>query len=255
MNNNGHQQEVSYLKELEKLVLAGATKTHEIDGIRYTLYPMHREPVRPVPEALACSTLGAVVDYLKKGAVIDRLLVEDARFLIHIVDPRTVSIVSGLFGPFEQRKTFLTADADTLFGEDFRLGVFYGLEDFVIRLQACFVDRLDLAKVLACAGNVKEETVRSTSDDGVSQTVIGKAGIVAVAEIKVPNPVFLAPWRTFREIDQPGSPFIFRMKSGGNGHLPTAALFEADGASWKLEAIARIRQFLLDAEIKVPILG
>ena len=82
-------------------------------------------------------------------------------------------------------------------------------------------------------------------DNGVSQqTVTTAGGVVLVGTAPVPNPVTLAPYRTFREIEQPESLFVLRMRTGKDGEKPTAALFEADGGSWKLEAIKRIAAYL-----------
>ena len=63
--------------------------------------------------------------------------------------------------------------------------------------------------------------------------------MATVADVVVPNPVTLMPRRTFFEIEQPASPFIFRMQSG-----PTCALFEADGGAWQQEAMQRIAIYL-----------
>ncbi len=57
----------------------------------------------------------------------------------------------------------------------------------------------------------------------------------------VPNPVILAPYRTFPEIEQVESKFIFRMQEG-----PNAALYEADGGAWKNEAMRRIKEYLVE---------
>ncbi|KHO31340.1 hypothetical protein OR63_10900, partial [Clostridium tetani] len=76
-------------------------------------------------------------------------------------------------------------------------------------------------------------------DDGVSQAATIKTGVASVNEVKVPNPVVLAPFRTFPEIEQPESKFIFRMQSG-----PRAALFEADGGAWRNEAMIKIKAYL-----------
>ena len=58
----------------------------------------------------------------------------------------------------------------------------------------------------------------------------------------VPNPVRLKPYRTFLEVEQPESEFIFRMKDchGGIG----CAFFEADGGAWKIEATQNIKAYL-----------
>ncbi len=44
------------------------------------------------------------------------------------------------------------------------------------------------------------------------------------------------------EVEQPESKFVFRMRKGVDG--PEAALFEADGGAWKIEAMKRIKEYL-----------
>jgi hypothetical protein len=106
-------------------------------------------------------------------------------------------------------------------------------------LQSCFEKTDDLDKILALVGTIKEENVRTTGDDGISQRVVAKTGIARVEEVDVPNPVTLVPFRTFVEVPQPASKFIFRMQDG-----PKAALFEADAGAWKMQAMAGIKKFL-----------
>ncbi|MEB9776454.1 hypothetical protein P4K25_31445, partial [Bacillus cereus] len=59
---------------------------------------------------------------------------------------------------------------------------------------------------------------------------------------KVPNPVQLSPYRTFVEVEQPESKFVFRMREGAR-----CGLFEADGGAWKLEAMNNIKEYLKEA--------
>src|SRR5699024_2066082 len=87
---------------------------------------------------------------------------------------------------------------------------------------------------------LKEENVKNTGDDGVSQAVTINTGIASASDVKVPNPVTLKPYRTFVEVEQPASEFVFRMKDG-----PSAALFEPDGGAWRNEAISNIHDFLV----------
>ncbi|MNW60692.1 hypothetical protein D3C74_386970 [compost metagenome] len=70
---------------------------------------------------------------------------------------------------------------------------------------------------------------------GMTQSVVAKTGVATVEDVKVPNPVLLAPYRTFVEVEQPESSFVFRMKDG-----PSAALFEADGGAWRNDVIANV---------------
>lgn len=62
-------------------------------------------------------------------------------------------------------------------------------------------------------------------------------------ETIVPSPVHLKPYRTFDEIDQPESDFIFRVQSNKFDGI-TCALFSADGGAWKTEAKQRIKEYL-----------
>ena len=116
------------------------------------------------------------------------------------------------------------------------------LETFNIMLQSRFVDTNDRAALLALTANVVDENVKSYGDDGISQVASVKSGVTSVADVKVPNPVLLRPFRTFAEVDQPESKFIFRMRKGDDG--VTAALIEADGGAWKIEAIQNIAEYL-----------
>jgi hypothetical protein len=69
--------------------------------------------------------------------------------------------------------------------------------------------------------------------------------------------VNLAPYRTFQEIEQPSSPFLFRIK-GTPGEGVQCALFEADGGAWRLDAVARIEAWLTKAlvsrDLLIPII-
>ena len=94
--------------------------------------------------------------------------------------------------------------------------------------------------------NIKGETVRNFGDDGVSQKVEIKQGIATVAEAVVPNPVVLAPYRSFPEIEQIESEFIFRMREGSGIEM---ALFEADGGAWRIQAIASVKRWI-EKELK-----
>ncbi|MEG2294316.1 MAG: hypothetical protein RR936_08180 [Carnobacterium sp.] len=49
----------------------------------------------------------------------------------------------------------------------------------------------------------------------------------------------MQPYRTFLEVPQPESAFIFRLDDEGR-----CALFEADGGLWKNEAILNVRKYL-----------
>ncbi|MDH6371791.1 hypothetical protein M2444_003590 [Paenibacillus sp. PastF-3] len=164
--------------------------------------------------------------------------------LIHIESPTEVRVLS-TFNRDKRRNILVQAEAllPTIPFKNF-----ISVEEFIILLQSCFVQSVDRDTLLKVVGNIKEDNVKTTGDDGISQSVTAKTGITAVADVKLPNPVTLKPFRTFVEISQPTCSFVFRMQDG-----PRAALFEADGGAWKLQAMADIKEYLtksLEQEIK-----
>ena len=66
-------------------------------------------------------------------------------------------------------------------------------------------------------------------------------GVAAKADAIVPNPVQLRPYRTFQEVEQPVSQFVFRI---GDRGTPEFKLVEAEGGIWKTEAVRKIKDYL-----------
>jgi hypothetical protein len=107
-------------------------------------------------------------------------------------------------------------------------------------LKSAFLPDGDRDKVVTILGNIQEENVQTSTDDGFTQKVVAKTGIATVSNVAIEPIVKLAPYRTFIEVGQPASQFLLRLKSGG-----TASLFEADGGAWKLEARKNIKNYFL----------
>lgn len=225
---------------LQQTAVNATAKVVEIDGIQYSAAPL-KDPRQkePEPAPLGVGTLTSLVDYLLANR--DALVAKET--LVHIDGPGQVSVLSRLQGRFQQRFRYLTATAPSRMGS-FRFGEFCELESLLIALQSVFDRSGDRAAVLQLLGTVRDEAIKTNQDDGVSQTVTAKAGLAVVSSVPVPNPVALSPFRTFLEIEQPVSPFVFRMRKK-DGVGITAALFEADGGAWQSAAIASIRAFLV----------
>ena len=91
------------------------------------------------------------------------------------------------------------------------------------------------------AGNIQADTTANYSDDGTSQKTTIKSGIANNTDVIVPNPVILRPYRTFNEVEQPESAYVFRIKDSERG--PMFKLVEADGGIWKAAAMKKIKEF------------
>lgn len=185
----------------------------------------------PKADTLTLSTLTGLVDYIKSN-----LDILPEQLLIQVKSHSEVKLYSPL-NDDREREEYISAEA--ILPNNIVYNRFLGTEEFNIMLQSSFVDMGDKEVLLKYTGLVRDEAVKDTGDDGVSQKVTIKTGIASVGEAIVPNPVILAPYRTFPEIEQPESKFIFRMQSG-----PRAALYEADGGAWRNEAMSRIKAYL-----------
>lgn len=221
-------------------------KTERIEG---QIYAVELGKIRPLVidgvEDICINTLTGVADYLSTGEVNNILGV-------HVVNHSQVLILGKLQpNNHNERWTYLKASA---IASNFRFGHYYSINDFIINIQTCFVQTDVTAKILQIVGNIKDATVKTLADDGVTQSVNIKSGIERVQEATLPNPVILQPYRTFLEVDQPESPFVLRMNSGHGSDLPTCGLFEADNGLWKLEAMGNICAFLkgiLPEDVKI----
>ncbi len=234
----------AFVQEIARLAVgAEGVRTIEIDGRKYTdknIFPVKLAE----PATIEIDTLNAIKDYLTGNP--DGL--ELAGTLVIVEAPDCVTVRSKLTGDFKQR--FVTLKAKWP-GIRFQFGQYMNVESFMIGLQADFMDKTtgeavesDRKKILQIVGNVQDGVVRNFNDDGVTQQATVKVGVTRVDNIPVPNPVLLAPYRTFPEVDQPPSNFIFRMKSGQES--PTCALFEADGGRWRTEAAKNVKEWLTE---------
>lgn len=215
---------------LQYIVGLGNVELHDIGRQTFSNQRLH---VIEEPKAAAINvrSLSGLVDYLKSDFDQDGF----EQRMVHIINPVEVNVFSTFNGDYE-RNQYVSANAML---PKFSFDSFYNAEDMNIKLQSAFVKNEDRDIMLQVVGNIKEEAVQTIGDDGTSQAVTAKTGVATVSTVKVPNPVVLAPYRTFVEIEQPESEFIFRMQSG-----PRCALFEADGGAWKIEAMARIKAYL-----------
>lgn len=219
---------------IEYVVSLRKPEVQEIHGITYS--DKELEPVihNPKARAIQMNTLTSLVDYIK--ARVDEM---DEKMIVHVQSPTKVSLYSALDGE-RIRENMVEVVARV---PNFEYGRFIDHERFCIGLQAKFLEdpESDRALVLKFAGTVEDGTVSQYSDDGISQKATIRTGIASKGDAIVPNPVKLRPYRTFHEVQQPISEFIFRMKSD-NGVW--CALFEADGGAWENVAMKNIKEYL-----------
>lgn len=194
------------------------------------------KPEYPMASAITMSTLSSLLDYIK--ANIDEM---QGKMIIHVVSPTKVRLYSQLVGE-RQREYMVDVVADL---PKFPFDEFVANERFIIGVQSKFMDDPEGNKdlVLKFAGTVESGTIAQYSDDGVSQKATVKKGITSTEQALVPSPISLRPFRTFVEVEQPVSDFIFRIKEDKYDGI-ACAIIEADGGAWKNEAMYNIKKYL-----------
>lgn len=209
------------------------------EGIRtFVDKPMHMlvdEIAADTP--LRTNSLSSVADYIKSNADFDALA-SDGRKIIHVEDEKTVWLYTEM-NSFKKRSALLLASA---WVSSFPFGQWLSLENFIISVQANFVTDEHRDELLSFVATVKQDTGVEQQDDGVTQKVTTRSGVSLSRTSKVPNPITLRPFRTFSEVEQPESSFVFRIKAE-EGCGVKAALFAADGDAWRHDAILKIRDY------------
>lgn len=236
----GIKQAIEFIANLA--VKAEEPKEVYIDGKTYCTKNLTRYDKPDKAEPIRATTLTSLVDYIKESR--DELR---ERMIIQVVSATEVQLYSGLL---EER------DRETLFVVNallphFEYGREYEQEAFLVSMQACFAPSDHREAVTILASNIVNTQQNTYSDDGITQQAVIKTGITTKENALVPNPVKLIPYRTFLEVEQPASEFVFRI-SEGRGGAPVFKLVAADGGLWKSQAVDNVKRYLVDALADIP---
>lgn len=236
------------VKDIQQIVEDNRVQVIEVGERRFSTKQLTEiKPVKNTAGQLRFSDLSPIVEIVKRE--LDRF---DCPLYINIESESCVKVVSSLDNE-KDREIPYCALAE---GSRFNFGRAYDYENFVIALRSLFVQTEETATLLQLLKKVASVESVEVEDDGITQQVVAKQGAQLAANVKV-SPIYkLAPFRTFIEVDQPESEFLFRVSD-----RTAFALYEADGGAWKIGAKANIRAFFEKAftdEIsagKVVILG
>lgn len=241
------QKAISYLVGLGEET--AKPEVLEIAGKTYCTKDLRRYGQEEKAEPLTASSLTSLVDYIKGRK-------EELRntMILHVVSPTEVRLLSGLLRERDREELFRVVANPN----GFEFDRYYSQEDFVINMQTAFIQTDETELILKVAGNVENKATANYGDDGCTQKTTIKRGIASREDVLVPNPVILAPYRTFLEVEQPESKCVFRIKEGSGGE-PNFKLVSADGGLWKYAAIKGIKEYLhnalQDEKLDITIIG
>jgi len=214
----------------------------EIDGMQWTKARLERVLYEPKPATLCVASLSGLVDFINVN--IDELDLADTVILIDSF--KKVSLISATQGEALERARHIEAVVDP----DLKVYPFekyLEVEPFVIALRSMFEPSDDRERVIAYVSKVSGGTSFGLDDDGVTQIANVKKGVTGALTAKETAPAIikLRPFRTFRDVPQVESEFLFRMKLiDTESQIVGAALFEADGGRWRNQAVQAIREYL-----------
>lgn len=194
---------------------------------------------------LLCSTLESLVNYIET--------VDDAEsdLILHVESERAVVLYGALEEEEKRFRRSIYVRA-TVPESAFLFDRYQDHEQFIVGLQTMFSASGDRPALLQFLGTIVDESSVTVADDGVSQVVATQAGLRPKVPGSPPSPANLQPFRTFREIQQPFSPYIVRLARGTP--KPKVGLFVADGDSWRPSTINTIAEYLR-SRVKVKVIA
>jgi hypothetical protein len=226
----------------------------EVEGRKYT--PVTLKPVMyiPRPETTLVHNLRGFCGFITND--IDKRIDKD-RSLIIVDSPQQVRLVSATSGDDLGREALVQAELDEGL-EIFPFEKFLSQEEFAIRFRSLFTQKKgdDFEYVLSYASKLVGGTQIDGDDDGITQKVSIKRGLSGALKDQVAlKPVVkLSPYRTFREVEQPESEFLLRVRLDSND-VPTVALFEADGGAWINQATDNVVQYIQSIVSTIPVIA
>ncbi|MGE7113228.1 hypothetical protein [Lysinibacillus sp. NPDC047702] len=219
---------------IEKLLNLAKPESIEIEG-RSFYDPSYRElSAEQDVNSFTVNTLTGLVDYVKSEFDTER------KMMIHVESPTKIRLFDAL-NTTNDRRTYLRAEALL---PEIHFGNWVEREMFQIALQANFCLNDDKAELLKVVSHMTVGEGATVKDSGVTQEVTVKQGI-ELAHVDLKERYTLMPYRTFVEVDQPASEFIFRVKDDGQKKI-YCSLHEADGGAWELNAMHSIKLYLFE---------
>lgn len=207
---------------IEKIIEAAEPHIIEKNRYNYTDKPLS-VIVEPQVKTLSLYTLSSLAELLIKDYNCMNLPI-----IVQVESPIKVTVYSGINCADRSREIPYAVYAET---PEFKYGYWYSYEQMMIALKSKFAETPELLEVVKLLGTITEENNTNIADDGFTQTVTVRKGVV-LKDSKAVNPrVKLIPYCTFSEVEQPERDFLLRLD--GNGSV---SLHEADGGEWKLRA-------------------
>jgi hypothetical protein len=231
----------SAVQAIEKIIgrsvhfdVGGKTFARNENGV------INRVIYEPEVDSVEIHTLTGLVDFVK--ANVDAL--DMKKHFIAVKSPSEVFLYSAISGESRKRDLIAHVEVDRNMNT-YRFGNYLNVEEFIIALESLFEESDDRIRLISFVSKVNGGTGFTLADDGITQIVEVHAGVSGALKDKesAPKIVKLQPFRTFRDVEQPESSFLLRLKLTGENTVGVC-LYEADGGRWRNSAVKTIQAFL-----------
>lgn len=227
---------VNKIETLVKAAHACGNDVIKVDGRDYWRNNQSLILDRPKLNNISVSSLSSIVSYIKDN----REDIKPEGLILHVVSPDKVVLLT-IADERKDRNVLMNAGLMNDM-EQFPFERFMDTEEFIIGLMSRFEDMGEREDVKAIVSTLRSEESLQADDNGATTNYEAKHGVVSLSGVKIPDVVELYPFRTFRQVEQPGSIFIFRYRANDNGSI-SVGLFEADGGAWKHKAMSSIENY------------
>lgn len=229
-----------------------APNFREIDGVQWTDKELIKVENIKTIDKVQFYTLTGLVEYLKSEVDVPNDFVH--HIFINVASPEHISVYSEAGKENHYRRTPIAEVSAML--PVVKIDQKVSQTEFCIMLRANFIDNglvlrdgeepvfdTDRNALISVASNIVSGTIAAYEDTGITQKATLKTGIQESEDKLLPEKVTLRPYRTFLEVEQPKSEFLFRAEDSKYDGVQLS-LHEADGGKWKLAAMASVKKFL-----------
>lgn len=208
----------------------------EHEGVEYVKTSNgYKKLDKPSVYALEVNSLSGLVKMIRTSLVEMKGVPEIYTPLIVNIDVNDITVYSSMDGGKERQRLINATPLTPSLSLDRNLSV----EELIILLSTSYIETENTSKFINSISNLRIVEEVEFSDDGIGQTVTAKQGASINKVYEVQPIVKLKPIRSYAEIEQVESKFLFRVNKGGS-----VCLREADGGQWKYEAQSRIVEYL-----------
>jgi len=241
-------------KAMEWIKNHGAPTVTSIDGAQWSDRELKKfENVKRL-EPVGFCTLTSLTEYLESRVDVPNDFVQ--HIFINVASPDNIIVYSEANANNYYRRTEIAKVRAML--PVVKIGQWVDQTEFCIMMRANFIDNglswtedgingpdTDRDALISVASNIVSGTIAQYEDTGISQKATLRTGIQESDDRLLPERVILRPYRTFMEVEQTKSEFIFRARDDKYDGVQLS-LHEADGGRWRLDAMSSVKNYLME---------